>query len=130
MLQKLDDLRRLDAAREKAKIEVPDRNARDRELRQKFCYPGWGAKEGKRIRGAKSDCYRGRNGQNHESKDTRRSINEVAAALPERWGEAQTQAIGSSAGTPGLSSQGGHPSFARAGGSARSTDYYRASTAL
>jgi|SRR5437879_13827019 len=30
MLQKLDDLRRLDAAREKAKIEVPDRNARDR----------------------------------------------------------------------------------------------------
>jgi hypothetical protein len=32
------------------------------ELRQKFCYPGGGLKRAKRIRCARSGCYRGRNG--------------------------------------------------------------------
>ena len=32
------------------------------ELRQKNCYPGWVAEEGKMIRCAKTDGYRGGNG--------------------------------------------------------------------
>jgi hypothetical protein len=55
------------------------------ELRQKFCYPEVGVKTGETIRCAKSNCYRGWNGQNHESDDTERAFGEAAAALPERW---------------------------------------------
>jgi hypothetical protein len=42
------------------------------ELRQKFCYPGWGVKVGEMIRCARTNCYRGWNGQHHESDDTER----------------------------------------------------------
>jgi hypothetical protein len=52
------------------------------ELRQKFCYLGGGAKPGEMIRCAKSNCYPGGNGQNHESEDTGRDFGEAATALP------------------------------------------------
>src|SRR5436305_9259945 len=94
------------------------------ELRQKFCYPGGGVKQSKKIRCAKSDCYRGRNGQNHESEDTSRSIDEIATPLSTRWRGAQTQAVRPSSGAAGLPSQSGHSSLARAGGRAGTTDYH------
>jgi hypothetical protein len=58
------------------------------ELRQKYCYPGGGAKVREMIRCARTNCYRGGNGQNHESEDTERGSGEVTAAVSDRWAEA------------------------------------------
>ena len=55
------------------------------ELRQKYCYPKGAVMKGKTIRCAKSNCYRGRNGQNHEPEDTERSAWEDEAAIWNRW---------------------------------------------
>src|SRR6266446_6746761 len=65
---------------------------------------------------------------------SQRTRGEVLTKLRRRYQSAgakhKRKLLDQAGGTPGLSSQGGHPSLARAGGSARSTDYYRASTAL
>ncbi len=77
------------------------------ELRQKFCYPGAGVKVGERIRCARTKCYRGGNGQKHETDDTERGSGEVTAAVFDRRAEAQVQAVRPGAGVAGLPSQVG-----------------------
>ena len=62
------------------------------ELSQKYCYPRWGVNRAEKIRCARSDCYRGWNGQNHEQDDTGRSSKEVAAAVSDCRAGTQTQA--------------------------------------
>jgi hypothetical protein len=92
------------------------------ELRQKFCYPGGGVMVGKLIRCAKSDCYRGRNGQKHEPEDTEGSIGKDETAVSNRRNAVQEKAIGSSPGAFWVSSQSGHPGAAGAPGRVWATD--------
>jgi len=51
------------------------------ELRQKFCYREGGDGGGEMIRCARSDCYRGRNGQSHEQEDTEGSNRETETTV-------------------------------------------------
>src|SRR5450759_3298524 len=99
-------------------------------LRQKFCYPRRGVKRAELIRCARSDCYRGGNGSKHESDDTERGLEEVAAALSQRRSGTQTKAAGPGPGAPGLSSQGGDPILTRTDDRAKSADYYRSAHEL
>src|SRR5262245_41243373 len=82
------------------------------------------------IRCARSNCYRGGNGQKHESDDTEGDFGEVAAALSQGWSEAQRQVVGSSAGAVGVSSQVGGPRIGRTRGAASGLGKCRAAGEL
>ena len=75
------------------------------------------------IRCAKSDCYRGRNGQNHEPTDTQGSIDQAAAAVSNGGNGAQDKAAGSSPGAIEVSSQSSDPGFACADGGTGAADF-------
>ena len=68
------------------------------------------------VRCARTNCYRGRNGQSYESEDTEGSFREVEAALSEGGAGAQKEVVGPSAGAVGVSSQVSGACFGRGGG--------------
>src|SRR5574342_726004 len=73
---------------------------------------------------ARTNCYRGGNGQNDESDDPGRDSGEIAAAVSEGGAGAQAQAFGPSAGVDGLSPQVVDSGFASPAAGADAVDQY------